>query len=285
VEAHQSQERTTFVKIICEHPNDDTPRLVFADWLTENGEEEYGAFIRVQVALAKMPRFVHLECDVCGNTADDEGELRHGRGCFVIDEDGGGSEFAEESPAWLALRRRERELFHADDRRTLDWFGLPQPWARIARLTPFDETPRDYPYAVVRRGFVAEVSAPLATLIGGPCEYHRGPVVPAPEHVQRSCRLCTPGCAADLFGSHPVQSVTLTDREPVELSPNLRRLPWTFAVADDPNRQNAIPWDLFEAGGAREWHRTRDEAMAWLSAACVAHGRALAGLSNSAARL
>jgi uncharacterized protein (TIGR02996 family) len=38
------------------HPDDDTPRLVYADWLQENGDEPRAEFIRVQCALAKLPR-------------------------------------------------------------------------------------------------------------------------------------------------------------------------------------------------------------------------------------
>jgi uncharacterized protein (TIGR02996 family) len=36
-------------------PDDDTPRLVYADWLDENGHPERAEFIRVQVALAHTP--------------------------------------------------------------------------------------------------------------------------------------------------------------------------------------------------------------------------------------
>lgn len=36
---------------VCEHPEDDTPRLIFADWLEENGQGERAEFIRVQCTL------------------------------------------------------------------------------------------------------------------------------------------------------------------------------------------------------------------------------------------
>jgi uncharacterized protein (TIGR02996 family) len=36
------------------NPDDDTPRLVYADWLQENGEEERAEFIRVQCQLAAI---------------------------------------------------------------------------------------------------------------------------------------------------------------------------------------------------------------------------------------
>ena len=44
-------ERDALLKAVCDHPDDDTPRLVFADWLQENGEEERAEFIRLQIQL------------------------------------------------------------------------------------------------------------------------------------------------------------------------------------------------------------------------------------------
>lgn len=40
---------------ICSHPDDDTPRLIFADYLDENGQPERAEFIRVQCEIAKLP--------------------------------------------------------------------------------------------------------------------------------------------------------------------------------------------------------------------------------------
>jgi hypothetical protein len=33
---------------------------------------------------------VNEPCEVCGNTADEYGRIEHGRGCYVVEEDGGG---------------------------------------------------------------------------------------------------------------------------------------------------------------------------------------------------
>jgi uncharacterized protein (TIGR02996 family) len=44
-----------FLHAICECPEDDTARLVFADWLSENGDPDRAEFIRVQVELARTP--------------------------------------------------------------------------------------------------------------------------------------------------------------------------------------------------------------------------------------
>jgi len=40
---------------ILAHPDDDGPRLVYADWLEEHGEQERAEFIRVQCELATVP--------------------------------------------------------------------------------------------------------------------------------------------------------------------------------------------------------------------------------------
>jgi uncharacterized protein (TIGR02996 family) len=44
-----------FLADIVEHPDDDGPRLVYADWLEEQGESERAGFIRVQCMLAPVP--------------------------------------------------------------------------------------------------------------------------------------------------------------------------------------------------------------------------------------
>jgi uncharacterized protein (TIGR02996 family) len=46
-------DREAFVAAVAASPEDDLPRLVFADWLDENGESERAEFIRVQCELAK----------------------------------------------------------------------------------------------------------------------------------------------------------------------------------------------------------------------------------------
>ena len=37
-------------------PDDDAPRLVYADWLEEHGDQPRAEFIRVQCALARLPQ-------------------------------------------------------------------------------------------------------------------------------------------------------------------------------------------------------------------------------------
>jgi uncharacterized protein (TIGR02996 family) len=47
-------EAVALYRAICAEPDDDTPRLVYADWLEENGDEVRAEFIRLQCRLARM---------------------------------------------------------------------------------------------------------------------------------------------------------------------------------------------------------------------------------------
>lgn len=48
-----TNDEAAFLRTICEFPADDTPRLVFADWLEEQGDADRAEFIRLQIALAR----------------------------------------------------------------------------------------------------------------------------------------------------------------------------------------------------------------------------------------
>ncbi len=58
-------DRESFIRAICDQPDDDAPRLVLADWLDEHGESERAEFIRVQCELARMDReTTHSQIDL-----------------------------------------------------------------------------------------------------------------------------------------------------------------------------------------------------------------------------
>lgn len=46
-----------FLRDIIEHPDDDTPRLVFPDWLDDHGDEARAEFIRAQIDREKLPAY------------------------------------------------------------------------------------------------------------------------------------------------------------------------------------------------------------------------------------
>jgi uncharacterized protein (TIGR02996 family) len=39
------------------HPQEDSPRLIYADWCEENGDPARAELIRVQIELARLPRW------------------------------------------------------------------------------------------------------------------------------------------------------------------------------------------------------------------------------------
>ena len=85
-----SSDREAFMQAILDAPDDDTPRLIFADWLDEHGEAERAEFIRVQCELAKHPG---MNCGVM----------------YCSERDAGG--LCDSCTRYKALRRREAELF------------------------------------------------------------------------------------------------------------------------------------------------------------------------------
>ena len=50
-----SAEERAFFDRIRDEPAEDGPRLIFADWLDENGQPDRAEFIRLQVALERLP--------------------------------------------------------------------------------------------------------------------------------------------------------------------------------------------------------------------------------------
>ncbi len=46
-------EADAFLDAIFDHPEDDTPRLVYADWLQEHGQEDYAQFIRLSMRISR----------------------------------------------------------------------------------------------------------------------------------------------------------------------------------------------------------------------------------------
>jgi uncharacterized protein (TIGR02996 family) len=116
---------------IVENPADDTPRLVYADWLDENGDGDRADFIRVQVALERPVAVGH-----------DSGRIVRRRDMAISD----------------ALRRRERELL------LHNWTA----WTpRLSETHSFEVilseewTYSGTPAVLFRRGFIAEVRCTL----------------------------------------------------------------------------------------------------------------------------
>ena len=90
-------DRDGFLAAIIAQPDDDVPRLVYADWLDEHGDPERAELIRVQCELERLPE---PEIKTMGVPRDDPRWHRDG--------------FCPKCPCrYHALRRRERELLKA----------------------------------------------------------------------------------------------------------------------------------------------------------------------------
>lgn len=121
-----------FIAAIIANPADDLPRLVYADWLDDRGDPR-GEFIRVQVELAGL--------EVVADQFRVIDILRDGYGPTLRRRD--------------ALRRRERELFHAASG---GWIEA-MPRCTYNLVDTMSTSPRGDPWFVVRRGFPEHLAA------------------------------------------------------------------------------------------------------------------------------
>ena len=115
-------ERFALLRTIEDHPDDDMPRLVFADWLQEHGEEERAEFIRVQIELARMglseERRDHLR-------AREHHLLERKREGHWFDE----AESTLEWPvSWVSFRRGFPDGLSIKEDRPEKWPGFSQAW-------------------------------------------------------------------------------------------------------------------------------------------------------------
>jgi uncharacterized protein (TIGR02996 family) len=125
-----AREQAAFLAAILAAPEDDTPRLVYADWLEEHGDEAHAEFIRVQCELARGPGCGHAYLDSPARAACPQ--------CGRFD----------------ALRCRERELYP-------EWLAADDLWMATA-FNPECRTftgppPWRWEY---RRGFMDAVTCP-----------------------------------------------------------------------------------------------------------------------------
>ena len=257
------------LRAILANPDDDLPRLVYADWLEEHGESERAEFIRVQCELAGMDISEHAHAFWRGQLGP--------------------------CPDWVgranALRERERELLRDWTRSLL---GEPEGLAPCRRGNElgYKTATGQFVAAEFRRGFVYAVSCTLATFAGGPCG-RCGGSGDATQNLY--CFACsgtgqipgtgrTPGVAKALFASQPVERVTLTDREPYWHG-GAYCWYWDDRSQPSPDVHGAaeLPGFLFQKRNNGITPRlqgfdTPTLAREWLSARCVAYGRGLAGL-------
>lgn len=180
-------------------PADDTPRLIYADWLEEQGDADRAEFIRDCVWMHAN----HTDCPVRLS------DLGRGRPvplrCGICE---------------YCTRRRRAEKFYAKH----PWIEAPS-YAVAFEPTPLDGAmPTCHGLTlVIQRGFVAEVHTKLQTWMGGKCEQCE--FVEASGYAQTDfyshrpggvCKLCNgsgtiPGHGPAIVSRHPVERVVISD--------------------------------------------------------------------------
>ncbi len=224
-------------------PDDDLPRLVYADWLDERdgaGDRERAEFIRVQVELAKWPEN-HI-AHIFGDDRDTADDLRFAR-----------------------LICNQQQLFF--DKSRADWFGGVR--ATILR----DVHDSQEPSAHVRRGFISEVRCTLADWCGGECWCTADPRN-FTTWADRNCPDCTgtgrtPGIGPAVVRSHPVERVVLTDKRAIQG----RTDQWALQFVDRPERHWELPRDWYTSG-TQHLFATEGEAAAAVSRLAILWAKA-----------
>lgn len=257
-----------FMRAICERPAGDAPRLIFADWLREWGDEDRAQFIMDQIELARYPvekcDSIYPGCSIWG---DGPNNIGHDHKCPMY-----------------PIANRSRESLLANFRAWTD--GLP-----------------DFLNVEFIRGFPAAVTLTSAAFFGGRCERCEGdgrvtfhgqqpyrqvggnPYMVGCSNCFGTCQ--TPGLAKRLAESCPLESVRLSDREPWDGGEGCAG--WYRREPVERNADDLPPdiFDLLQGGEIHRpmlvsrpyrWYDNPEAARVALSAACVSFGRKLANL-------
>lgn len=168
-----TETRAGLLRAIVESPENTALRLVYADWLADNGEPEREEFIRVQCELAE--RFPGLNHESLPIHTAHLGPM-----------------------AWYefdALRRRERELLFPEGkfRPHQEWFPeFGVDW--LFKRSGYTDNHPDKKMALVRRGFVERVRCPLSAWFGQKADG-------------------SDGCGPQIVACQPVTGVEITGLE------------------------------------------------------------------------
>jgi uncharacterized protein (TIGR02996 family) len=251
------------LRTICETPDCDVPRLVYADWLEEHGQHDRAEFIRLlcQISPTGTISIQTARRFVSGDIDDPYGDIT-------------------EIDAKIA--------------RLLSEYGTS--WCSSDGSSP--AVSRVWGWS---RGFLSEIRCTLAQFMGGTCWNCEGTKrEPGSGEYDDTCGRCrgigmTLGLAEKLFIQHPITQVVLTGREPLEFEGR-----WLWHNADhrltsseydgDTRSADHLPAVIFDrlTGFAKRNGRvaemvknypTRESAQQALSIAAVNYGRSLHGFS------
>lgn len=218
-----------FISDICEHLEDDSIRLIYADWLEDHGDPERAEFIRVQVELngprQELDAIQRQGCWACHNRRVLLSRIAGGqtmpspcKRCDDLEYYVRSREVKERSYLEANAYELGEECLHGKP----GWHVAgPGELIAVNGITLF-----------FRRGFLAEIHAPLAVL-----EKH----LPA------------------LVRQHPITRVRATDKEPEERRDSTLFIWWRGDTS--PASRICLPgkvWEEFEKEPHCVWRHAKD---------------------------
>lgn len=285
-------ERESLLLAIVEQPNDDTPRLIFADWLDEQptvydpcpncGGGRPGEWV---YALESKRR-----CTKCkGNgTVSDTSDRE--RAAFIryqielagMDAAGVGKGTSLFAKRYRELRRREQLLLAQMQARSC----LNRKCYECGGVGFIDGAAKPWMHAYANQTCcVCETSGRFGTLLA-----FRSASSPT-ELVQRPKLFFARGFAqrlevsladfltyaGEIFTDHPtLAEVRLWDKEPEEIELLAGDYNWTWFLSESPHSGPSHITNAMCHQDPKSWFATRAAALDWLSQACVKLGRELA---------
>jgi uncharacterized protein (TIGR02996 family) len=221
-------DHAAFLRCICERPAEDGPRLVYADWLEEQGDGDRAEFIRVQVELAGsfacdyFPDSELLSCRKRGNSDKPTGP----RTDLTCDSCNRVESLRARSTALLTQHAREwarpvtEWLPKCSDCDGAGQLHQPYPggWGVCETCRGSGHDPA-FSYEF-RRGFIEHVAGPSAVMWGGECERCRGSGdVRGDPTYGIKCGFCSgkgrrPGLLSRLVAVTPIMTCGLVGAEP-----------------------------------------------------------------------
>lgn len=294
-------DKKDLLRAICEYPKEDTPRLMYADWLEERGEDydrDRAEFIRLQIELARP-------CGKC----DPKTRKVFTRGPYdPIGADVYPNGYFDNCDACGEGCTKEKRV---DD--LLSWNG--SEWLREVGLHhPMLSAGFELPTGAFDRGFVNWLRCTAAVFYGATCGVCRGggELTQNLRTPPKKCYVCGgmgyfDGLVNSIFETCPLEKVDLHDRVPrvddYDVTPAgggrprviERRWVWDCGAYSGARHPTFLPRPAVVPPGTFDYladpdpvrvhltrssshHRTADGAREELSRACVKHGRHLAGL-------
>ena len=140
-------DRDALMRAILDHPDEDTPRLMFADWLQENGQPDRATFVRRQCEIARL---------VADEPAGQNSMWLIGYRLAMHREQSTMAAVLDGPPCRcvLCLQDIVRELFVANGPNQLEWMGKAVHDVCVLGTEWLDHLPW------FRRGFVESVDCP-----------------------------------------------------------------------------------------------------------------------------